>query len=96
MSTVGEVEFEWDDDDVEHPSRHGIAPDEVEELFEGPVIRRRGATDSPARFRALGRTAAGRYLAIIYQEKVRGVIRPFTGWDVRPHERRLYDRQIKD
>ena len=96
MSTVREVEFEWDDGNVEHLARHGIAPDEVEELFEGPVVRRRGGMDAPARFRVLGRTAAGRYLAIIYQEKACGVIHPFTGWDMRPRERRLYDRQVKD
>jgi uncharacterized protein len=96
MSTVAEVEFEWDDDNVEHLARHGITPEEVEELFEGPVIRRRGGTDAPDRFRVLGRTAAGRYLAMIYQERARDVVRPFTGWDIRQHERRLYDRRVKD
>jgi uncharacterized DUF497 family protein len=96
MSTVGAVEFEWDDDNVEHLARHGITPDEVEELFEGPIVRRRGGTDAPDRFRALGRTVAGRYLAVVYQEKARGVTRPFTGWDLRPHERELYDRQVKE
>ena len=96
MSTVCEVELEWDDDNVEHLARHGIAPNEVEELFEAPIIRRRGGTDAPDRFRVLGRTAAGRYLAIVYQERARGVIRPFTGWEMRAHERELYDRQVKD
>jgi hypothetical protein len=24
------------------------------------------------------------------------VTRPFTGWDMRPHERELYDRQVKE
>ncbi len=38
----------------------------------------------------------GRYLAIVYQERARGVIRPFTGRDKRPHERKRYDRQVKD
>lgn len=96
MSTVAEVEFEWDDDNLDHLARHGITPEEVEELFEGPVVRRRGGTDAPDRFRVLGRTAAGRYLAMVYQERARGVVRPFTGWDMRQHERRLYDRQVKD
>jgi uncharacterized protein len=96
LSTVGAVEFEWDDDNVEHLARHGIVPDEVEDLFEGPIVRRRGGTDAPDRFRVLGRTAEGRYLAIVYQAKARGVIRPFTGWDMRPHERERYGRQVKD
>ena len=96
MSIVGQVEFEWDDDNVDHLARHGITPDEVEELFEATVIQRRGGTDAPDRVRVLGRTGAGRYLAIIYQKKPGGVIRPFTGWDMRLHERNIYDRQVKD
>jgi|GEM_PF-5158677 len=50
------VEFEWDDDNAEHLARHGIAPNEAEELFEGPRVRRRGGTDAPDRFLVLGRT----------------------------------------
>ncbi len=96
LSIMGAVELEWDDDNVEHLARRGIVPDEVEDLFDGPIIRRRGGTDAPDRFRILGRTAAGRYLALVYQEKAYGVFRPFTGWDMRTHERRLYDRQVKD
>jgi uncharacterized DUF497 family protein len=90
------VEFEWDEDNVEHLAAHGISPEEVEDLFEGPVLRRRGGTDARDRFRVLGRTPAGRYLAIVIQQKGRGVIRAFTGWEMRPHERNLYDRQVKD
>ena len=95
MSIVEDLDFEWDDDNLDHLARHGISADEVEELFESPVVRRRGGTDAPDRFRVLGRTASGRYLGIVYQRKAHGVIRPFTGWDLRPHERDLYDRQVK-
>lgn len=89
------AEFEWDDINVEHLARHRINPDEVEQLFEGPVLRRRGGTDATDRFRVLGRTAGGRYLAVVIQVKGQDVIRAFTGWDMRPHERELYDRQVK-
>jgi uncharacterized DUF497 family protein len=88
-------EFEWDDDNVEHLARHRITPEEVEELFDGSTLWRRGGTDAPNRVRVLGRTGAGRYLAIICQEKAGGVIRPFTGWDMRQHERDLYGRQTR-
>jgi uncharacterized DUF497 family protein len=93
---MDEPELEWDDDNIEHLAQHGITPDEVEELFEGPIIRRRGGTDAPDRFRVLGRTAAGRRLALVIQQKRPGLIRPFTGWEMRPDERELYDRQVKD
>ena len=89
------VEFEWDDYNGEHLARHRITPEEVEELFAGPMLRRYGGTDAPDRVRVLGRTEAGRYLAIICQEKAGRVIRPFTGWDMRQHERDLYVRQIR-
>jgi len=87
--------FEWDDANEEHLGAHGIDPEEVEEVFEDIVVRRRGGTDSPDRFRVLGRTSAGRYLAVVYQLKQGSVVRPITGWDMRPHERTLYDRQTR-
>lgn len=90
------VEFEWDQDNVEHLARHSITPDEVEEVFDGPILHRRGGTDSSDRFRVLGRSAAGRYLALVYQAKGRDVVRPFTGRDMRQHERAIYERQVRE
>ena len=96
MSTVEGSELEWDDDNVDHLARHAITPEEVEELFQEATVRRRGGTDAPDRVRILGRTTAGRYLTLIVQQKESGLIRPFTGWEMRSHERDIYDRQVKD
>jgi uncharacterized DUF497 family protein len=90
---VEEWTFEWDDANVDHLDGHDITPEEVEELFEERTLRRRGGTGAPDRYRVLGRTATGRYLAIVVQMKPGRVIRPITGWDMRPHERTLYGRQ---
>ena len=90
------VEFEWDDDNIGHLARHGITRDEVEDLFYRRTIRQRRRGSVPDRRMVLGRTAAGRYLAIMYQAKGGELIRPFTGWEMRPYERRLYDRQIPE
>jgi uncharacterized DUF497 family protein len=88
--------FEWDDDNLVHLARHGITEDEVEELFDGPILRRRGGTGAPDRVRTYGRTAAGRYLLIVCQIKPSGAIRPFTGREMRPNERELYGRQFPE
>lgn len=95
VSTVAVVDFEWDDHNVEHLAQHQITPEEVEDLFEGPILRQCGGTDAPDRFRVLGRIAAGRHLAIIVQDRGAAVVRPFTGWDMRRHERELYERQVR-
>ena len=94
MST--DVDIEWDDDNVDYLARHGISPDEVEEMLSGPTVRRHGGTDAPDRLLMLGRTAGGRYLAIVCQEKRANLIRPFTGWDMRRNEREVYDRQVQE
>ena len=95
MRLMDVVEIEWDDDNVEHLAAHHIEPDEVEEVFARPFIRRRGGTDARDRYRVLGRTASGRFLTLVVQYKAGGVIRPFTGWEMRSNERELYERQTR-
>jgi uncharacterized DUF497 family protein len=93
MYIVGPWELEWDDANLEHFERHGVSPEEVEEVFEDRIVRRRGGTDAPDRLRVLGRTAGGRYLTLICQHRQGRMLRPITGWEMRPHERDLYGRQ---
>ena len=56
-------EFIWPEDRVEHIARHGIHPEEVEEVcFSRALVQRtRSAGANPAYY-VLGQTAAGRYL----------------------------------
>lgn len=89
------AELEWDDANIEHLAQHGISPEEVEALFEGPIVIRRGGVRAPDRFRVLGRTTAGRYLEIVCQTKANDIVRAFTGWEMRPHQRERYDRQAR-
>lgn len=87
--------IEWDENNEEHLVFHRITPTEVEEVFEGETVRQNRPTDAPDRVRFLGRTAAGRYLILVVQLKEGDVIRPITGWDMSPHERKVYGRQAK-
>lgn len=88
--------FEWDENNVEHLAHHGITPQEVQELYDGRIVHRRGGTRRPGRVRILGRTASGRYLALVIEPKEGDLIRPFTGWEMEQHERELYGRQVND
>lgn len=80
--------FEWDDGNELHLAlRHGIEPEEAEEVFAGgPLMRktRRG------HYAAFGRSQAGRLLVIIFEARASGVVRVITGWDMSAAERRYY------
>jgi uncharacterized DUF497 family protein len=82
----------WDAWNEEHIARHGVDPEEVEEmlvgLFAPPFIQRaRQGT-----YRALGQTAAGRYLAVFFALRAPGHVYPITARDMDAKERRAYQR----
>lgn len=81
----------WDDDAVEHISRHGVTPFEVEDVcFSRPFIQRaRGGKKNPLYF-ARGQTAAGRYLTIVFRYLGNGQARIVTARDMNYAERRAY------
>lgn len=64
------AELDWDEDNEEHLLGHSITVQEVEDLFDGPVVPLGGGTDAPDRIRVLGRTAGGRYLSSLFSRKV--------------------------
>lgn len=64
-----ELEAEWDDDNVEHIARHGVEPEEVEEIiyedcYPSWIVRGRRRVVHEARWRLYGQTCAGRYLSL--------------------------------
>jgi uncharacterized DUF497 family protein len=87
------TEFEWDDNNIEHISRHGVSPDEVEDVAfdDEPWIKsgRKGTRYM------LGYTAAGRYLFTVYVIKVRGVARVITSMDMDEKTKKLYKKRGK-
>lgn len=88
--------LEWDDDNEGHLVRHGILASEAEQALNGPVVRLHGGTDKPTRVRMLGRTAGGRYLMLVVEERAGDILRPITGREMRPHEREIYGRQSRE
>jgi uncharacterized protein len=84
-------EFEWDDGNVLHMAlRHGIEPEEAEEVFAvRPLFRK----TKRGHYAAFGPTLAGRLLVVVFERKPKGLVRVITGWDMSATERRYYQKQ---
>lgn len=88
-------EIVWTETDVAHLARHGVTPDEVEDvLAAGPVWRRGRAHPETGRksLYALGRTGSGRYLFIVLSPRGHGRARCVTAMDMDDKARRFYER----
>ena len=85
-------DFEWDDANEEHIARHGVKPSEAEEVFLGRPHIKRGRW---GRYFVLGRSAAGRFLALAVERKEGGVLRVVMARDMSMREARSYKNQRK-
>ena len=88
-------EIEWTETDVAHIARHGVTPDEVEEVLAAGPVWRRGRTHPETRRRslyALGKTDAGRYLFIVLSPRGAGRARCVTAMEMDEKARRYYER----
>lgn len=86
-------EFEWDDNNIEHISRHGVSPDEVEDLaFDDDPWIRKGRKGT--RY-MLGYTIAGRYLFVVYVLRSKGTARVITAMEMDERTRKLYRNRIE-
>ena len=75
--------FLWDDENIAHVARHGITTAECERIVNDPrnVEDRSDSTGRPIRF---GSTKAGRYLAVVYEQRQDEpwTVRVTTAYDV--------------
>jgi len=85
--------FEWDEGNVVHLAlRHGIEPEEAEEVFAiAPLFRK----TKRGHYAAFGPSQAGRLMVIVFEKKTKGVVRVITGWDMSSSERRYYLRHTR-
>lgn len=86
-------EFEWDAGNAVHLAlRHGIEPDEAEEVFAvAPLFRK----TKRGHYAAFGPSRSGRLMVIVFETKAKGIVRVITGWDMDGAERRYYLRHRK-
>jgi len=87
----------WVDNFVDKMARkHAVLPDEVEEVFaDAPVYRKvqRGHVPGENLFSALGKTTAGRHLAVFFIRKRNGDILIISAREMDARERKRYARQ---
>lgn len=75
--------FDWDRHNIGKCAKHGVTPDEIEQVFGSDVAMFPDAkhSSSEARFLAIGTTRRGRYVFIAYtvrQRDQRLLIRPIS------------------
>lgn len=86
-------ELIWSEDRIDHIARHGVVPDEVDEVCFGKafVQRAKSQGENPV-FYILGQTEAGRYLfcVVIHFPDGRGY--PVTARPMTARERRRFNQ----
>lgn len=85
--------FEWDDENkkngnVQHVRDHGIEPEEAEECFFHDFLFARDERQFVDVYVLDGNTDRGRYLRLVFQDKGNGLVRIFTGWDLKRKRKR--------
>jgi len=76
-------------------AKHGLSPDEVEEVFlASPQFRRleNGKVEGENVYGAYGQTEAGRYLTVLFIRKLGGRALIITARDMDSKERKQYGR----
>ncbi len=73
--------FEWDDGNWPKCGKHGVSQDEIEEMFLGAPAVMADPNPKELRQRAIGKTANGRYVFVVFVYRLVGgnvKIRPIS------------------
>jgi hypothetical protein len=69
-----ELEFDWDEGNIEHIARHGVTPEEAEQAIRNdPLDLGAQNADGEERFLSLGLTDLGRLLVVATTMRVRKI-----------------------
>ena len=89
-------EFVWPGDRVDHISRHGILPEEVEDVcFGEALIQGAKSSGSNPVYYVLGETSAGRHLFCLVIQFPDGKGYPVTAREMTKKEKKTYKRWKK-
>jgi len=90
--------FDWDDGNSAKCRRHGVSADEIEDLFERPVMILPDESHSIAenRLRAVGKTKLGRHVFLVFTIRIKHgqrFIRPISARYMHKKEVEHYEAQ---
>jgi uncharacterized protein len=90
--------FDWDDGNRAKCRQHGVSTEEVEALFDRPVliVPDEAHSGSEERMRAIGKTARGRTVFLVFTIRRRNgerLIRPISARYMHRQEVASYERQ---
>jgi len=86
-------EFIWPQDRIEHIAKHGVEPNEVEEVcFGRALVQRARATGKNPVYYVLGQTSAGRHLFCVVIQFPDGKGFPVTARPMTEREKKRYNR----
>lgn len=91
--------FEWDEGNWPKCSKHGLSKQDIEEVLSSspvaPVVMPDPSPDEP-RMRAIGQTAAGRYVFLVFMLRKHGestLLRPISARYMHMKEIKHYENQ---
>ena len=99
-----DLEPDWDEDDMDHISKHGLQPEQVEEVYysEGPYPtlavkdKMKSGRLTEYRYRLWGTDSSGTFIeAIIAPYPQYGLWRCVTAFPMSPSTQKVYFRRIK-
>jgi uncharacterized DUF497 family protein len=93
--------FDWNHGNREKCRSHGVSIAEIETIFRGAMALLPDSRHSKAeeRFKAIGRSAAGRHILVVFTLRGRGdavLIRPISARYMHGKEIKHYEKQKKE
>jgi uncharacterized protein len=100
MIELNKIEgFEWDEGNARKNEKHGVTQAEAEQIFFNEplfITPDESHSESERRYRALGETANGRRLMIVFTLRQAGtLIRVISARNMNVKERKIYEQESK-
>jgi len=83
----------WDDENIEHISKHNVDPQEVEDVCFGTYIIRR---EGDRRYILSGQSANGRYLNVVIERVSKELFRLITAFEMSENYKRRYRKRLRN